>query len=138
VSAVLADKPILGLIQPGEHGSTFGGNPLGSAVGIAALEVIEEENLIENSREMGQYILDYLEEVPKKNIRDIRGKGLLIGVELKHELGGARRFAEVLQKRGILVKETHEHILRLAPPLIIDKETVDWMLPILREVLLMD
>ncbi len=138
VSAVLADKAILELFQPGEHGSTFGGNPLGAAVSIAALEVIEDEHLIENAKEMGRYIMDYLEEIPKKNIKDIRGKGLLIGVELKHELGGARRFAETLQKRGILVKETHEHILRLAPPLIIDKETVNWMLPILREVLLMD
>jgi len=87
---------------------------------------------------MGQYIMEYLEEIPKKNIQDIRGKGLLIGVELKHELGGARRFAEALQKQGILVKETHEHILRLAPPLTIDKSTVDWMLPVLRDVLLMD
>jgi ornithine--oxo-acid transaminase len=138
VSAVLADKAVLGLFEPGEHGSTFGGNPLGAAVAIAALEVIEEENLIENAREMGQYIVEYLEEIPKKNIKDIRGKGLLIGVELNHELGGARRFAETLQKKGILVKETHEHILRLAPPLTIDKATVDWMLPILRDVLLMD
>ncbi len=138
VSAILADKVTLGLIQPGEHGSTFGGNPLGAAVAYAALEVIEEENLIENAKIMGEYILDYLEEIPKKNIREIRGKGLLIGVELNHELGGARRFAEILRDKGILVKETHTHILRLAPPLIIDKETVDWMLPILREVLLMD
>lgn len=138
VSAVLADKSILGLIKPGEHGSTFGGNPLGAAVSIAALEVIEEENLIENAVKMGKYIMDYLEEIPPKNIKDIRGKGLLIGVELNHKLGGARRFAEVLQERGILIKETHTHILRLAPPLIIDKPTVDWMLPIIREVLLMD
>jgi ornithine--oxo-acid transaminase len=138
VSAVLSDKPVLGLIQPGEHGSTFGGNPLGAAVAIAALEVIEDERLIENAKSMGKYIMDYLEEIPKKNIKDIRGKGLLIGVELKHELGGARRFAEVLRDRGVLVKETHKHILRLAPPLIIDKATLDWMLPILRDVLLMD
>jgi ornithine--oxo-acid transaminase len=138
VSAVLADKSVLGLITPGEHGSTFGGNPLGAAVSIAALEVIEEENLIENARNMGRYILDYLEEIPEKNIKEIRGKGLLIGVELKHHLGGARRFAEMLQERGILVKETHVHTIRVAPPLIIDKETVDWLLPILRDVLLMD
>lgn len=138
VSAVLADKDVLGLIKPGEHGSTFGGNPLGAVVAIAALEVIEEENLIENAVEMGKYIMDYLEEIPSKNIKEIRGKGLLIGVELKHELGGARRFAEVLRDRGILIKETHTHILRLAPPLIIDKSTVDWMLPIIRDVLLMD
>lgn len=138
VSAVLADKVILGLFEPGQHGSTFGGNPLGAAVSIAALEVIEEEDLIENARKKGQYIMDYLAEIPDKNILDIRGKGLLIGVELKHELGGARRFAEELKKRGILIKETHTHILRLAPPLIIDQETIDWMLPILRDVLLMD
>ncbi len=138
VSAILADEDILGLIQPGEHGSTFGGNPLGAAVAKTALEVIEEENLIENAQKMGEYIRDYLEEIPRKNIKEVRGKGLLIGVELKHELGGARRFAEILRDKGILVKETHAHILRLAPPLIIDKETVDWMLPILREVLLLD
>lgn len=138
VSAVLADEPVLGLIVPGDHGSTFGGNPLGAAVAIAALEVLEEENLIENAREMGQYIMEYLEEIPKKNILDIRGKGLLIGVELKHELGGARRFAEALKVKGILAKETHTHIIRLAPPLVLDKATADWMLPILRDVLLMD
>ena len=138
VSAILADRNLMLLFKPGEHGSTFGGNPLGAAVSVAALEVIEEENLVENARVMGQYIMDFLEEIPKKNIQDIRGKGLLIGVELKHELGGARRFAEVLQEKGVLVKETHEHILRLAPPLVIDQPTVDWVLPILRDVLVMD
>lgn len=138
VSAVLADEPVLGLIVPGDHGSTFGGNPLGAAVAIAALEVIEEENLIENSRVMGRYIMDYLEEIPQKNILEVRGKGLLIGVELNHELGGARRFAEALRDQGILAKETHDHIIRLAPPLILDKPTADWMLPKLRDVLLME
>jgi ornithine--oxo-acid transaminase len=138
VSAVLADKPILGLINPGEHGSTFGGNPLGAAVAVAALKVIQDEELIKNAMEMGKYIVDYLEEIPKKNIKEVRGKGLLIGVELKNELGGARRFAEALRDRGILVKETHVHVLRFAPPLIIDKKSVDWMLPIIRDVLLMD
>ncbi len=138
VSAVLTDEPILGLIVPGDHGSTFGGNPLGAATAIAALEVIEEENLIDNAREMGQYILDYLEEIPKKNILDVRGKGLLIGIELKHALGGARRFAEALKERGLLVKETHEHTIRLAPPLILDKTTADWMIPIVRDILLME
>lgn len=138
VSAILADKPILGIIQPGEHGSTFGGNPLGAAVAVAALEVIEGENLVENSKTLGHYLMDYLEEIPKKNIIDIRGKGLFVGVELNHKLGGARRFAEALQKKGILVKETHVHTLRLAPPLIIKQETLDWMLPVLRQVLLMD
>lgn len=138
VSAVLADDPVLGLIVPGDHGSTFGGNPLGAAVAIAALEVIDEENLIENARVLGAYIKDYFEEIPKKNIHEVRGKGLLIGVELKHELGGARRFAEALKEKGMLVKETHEHTLRFAPPLVIDQETVDWMLPLIKETLLMD
>ncbi|NLN70875.1 MAG: ornithine--oxo-acid transaminase [Chloroflexi bacterium] len=138
VSAVLADEPILGLIVPGDHGSTFGGNPLGAAVAIAALEVIEEEKLVENSRDLGQYMMDYLEEVPKKNIHDLRGKGLFIGIELKHELGGARRYAEVLKQKGILAKETHTHTIRLAPPLVLDKDTADWMLPIIRDTLLMD
>lgn len=138
VSATLADEPVMGLIKPGDHGSTFGGNPLGAAVAVKALEVLEEENLIENSRKMGQYLMDHLEEIPKKNILEVRGKGLLIGVELKNELGGARKYAEALQERGILVKETHEHILRFAPPLVIDKATIDWMVPIVRDVLLMD
>jgi ornithine--oxo-acid transaminase len=135
VSAVLADDPVLGLIVPGDHGSTFGGNPLGAAVAIAALEVIEEENLIQNARDMGEYIMDYLQELPQKNILDVRGKGLLIGIELKHELGGARQFAEILKEKGILIKETSEHVIRIAPPLILDQETADWMLSILREVL---
>ena len=138
VSAVLADEPVLGLIVPGDHGSTFGGNPLGAAVAIAALEVIEEENLVENSRVMGRYVMDYLEEIPKKNILEVRGKGLFIGIELQHEKGGARRFAEALRHKGILVKETHQHTIRIAPPLVLDQDTADWMLPILRETLLMD
>lgn len=138
VSAVLADEPVLGLIEPGDHGSTFGGNPLGAAVAIAALEVIEDEKLVDNSRELGQYMMDYLEEIPKKNILELRGKGLFIGIELKHELGGARRYAEVLKEKGILAKETHTHTIRLAPPLVLDKDTADWMLPIIRDTLLMD
>ena len=126
VSAVLADESVLGLIVPGDHGSTFGGNPLGASVAIAALDVIEDEKLVENSRVLGQYMMDYLDEIPKKNILEIRGKGLFIGVELKHDFGGARRIAEVLRDKGVLAKETHEHTIRFAPPLVIDKETVDW------------
>jgi ornithine--oxo-acid transaminase len=138
VSAVLADESVLGLIVPGDHGSTFGGNPLGASVAIAALDVIEDEKLVENSRVLGQYMMDFLEEIPKKNILEIRGKGLFIGVELKHDFGGARRIAEVLRDKGVLAKETHEHTIRFAPPLVIDKETVDWLLPIVRDTLLMD
>jgi ornithine--oxo-acid transaminase len=83
-------------------------------------------------------MMDYLEEIPKKNILELRGKGLFIGIELKHELGGARRYAEVLKEKGILAKETHTHTIRLAPPLVLDKDTADWMLPIIRDTLLMD
>ena len=138
VSAVLADKAILGLFQPGEHGSTFGGNPLGAAVARAALRVIREENLAERSKQLGEYFMEQLAEIPSPHVKEVRGKGLLIGVELKPEAGGARRFCEVLQEKGILAKETHDHVIRFAPPLVIDKETIDWALPSIREVLNME
>jgi ornithine--oxo-acid transaminase len=136
VSAVLANRNILGLITPGEHGSTFGGNPLGAAVARTALRVISEENLVENSAILGVYLKEQLEEIPSPYVREIRGKGLLLGIELKKEVGGARRFCESLQSLGILVKETHQDIIRIAPPLVIDKETIDWAIPKMREVLL--
>jgi ornithine--oxo-acid transaminase len=135
VSAVLADKALLGLFTPGEHGSTFGGNPLGAAVARAALRVIREENLAERSRELGEYFMEQLSEIPSPHVKEVRGRGLLIGVELKPEAGGARRFCEALQAKGILAKETHDHVIRFAPPLVIDKETIDWALPSIREVL---
>jgi len=138
VSAVLADQPLMGLFTPGEHGSTFGGNPLGAAIARAALQVIREENLVENSAMMGEYFQEQLAEIPSKHVKEVRGKGLLIGVELKPEARGARRFCETLQRKGILAKETHEHVIRFAPPLIIDKETIDWALPAIRETLTMD
>ena len=135
VSAVLADQPLMGLFQPGEHGSTFGGNPLAAAVARAALRVIVEENLIQNAAEIGEYFMEQLSEIPSPHIKEVRGKGLLIGVELHKRAGGARRFCEALQKRGILAKETHENVIRFAPPLIIDRQTVDWALPHIRETL---
>jgi ornithine--oxo-acid transaminase len=135
VSAVLADKAILGLFTPGEHGSTFGGNPLAAAVARAALRVIREEKLAERSHELGEYLLEQLTEVPSPHVKEVRGKGLFIGVELKPEAGGARRFCEAMQARGILAKETHENVIRFAPPLVIDRETIDWALPSIREVL---
>lgn len=135
VSAVLADKPVLGLIVPSEHGSTFGGSPLAAVVGTAALEVIEEEKLPERSFKLGKYFMDHLSEINSPHIKEIRGKGLLIGVELKPEAGGARRFCESLQDEGILAKETHTHVIRFAPPLIIDQETLDWALPKIAGVL---
>jgi ornithine--oxo-acid transaminase len=138
VSAVLADKAILGLFNPGEHGSTFGGNPLGAAVARAALRVIREEKLAERSQKLGEYFMEQLSEIPSPHVKEVRGKGLLIGVELKLEAGGARRFCEALKSRGILAKETHEHVIRFAPPLVIDREIIDWALPSIREVLNMN
>ncbi len=138
VSAALADRSVMGLIQPGEHGSTFGGNPLGAAVARAALRVIRDEKLIQNSAEMGEYLMDQLSEIPSRHVKEVRGKGLLVGVELKPEAGGARRFCEALMQRGILAKETHQHVIRFAPPLIIDRPAIDWALERIREVLRMD
>jgi ornithine--oxo-acid transaminase len=134
-SAVLADEEILGLFTPGEHGSTFGGNPLAAAVARAALKVIVDENLIGRSAESGEYFTEQLSEIPSPYIKEVRGRGLLIGVELQKDAGGARQFCEALQERGILAKETHEHVIRFAPPLVIDKATIDWALPSIREVL---
>ncbi len=135
VSAILADHPVMSLFRPGEHGSTFGGNPLGAAVARAALKVLVEEKMVENAAVMGEYFLEQLAEIPNRNIQEVRGKGLLIGVELKPEAGGARRFCEALSKRGILAKETHVNTIRFAPPLVIDQQVLDWALPVIREVL---
>ena len=135
VSAVLADKPLLGLFKAGEHGSTFGGNPLAAAVARASLQVIRDEKLAERAQQLGEYFIEQLSEIPSPHVKEVRGKGLLIGVELKPEAGGARRFCEALQTKGILAKETHDNVIRFAPPLVIDKETIDWALPSIREVL---
>ena len=135
VSAVLADKPILGLFTPGEHGSTFGGNPLAAAVARASLKVIREEKLAERAQQLGEYFVEQLSEIPSPHVKEVRGKGLLIGVELKPKAGGARRFCEALKSKGILAKETHDNVIRIAPPLVIDKETIDWALPSIRDVL---
>jgi ornithine--oxo-acid transaminase len=135
ISAVLADEPLLGLFRPGEHGSTFGGNPLAAAIGCAALDVIVDEHMIENSAVMGEYFLEQLEEIPSPWIKEVRGRGLLIGVELKEEAGGARRFCDALMHEGLLCKETHENVIRFAPPLIIDRETIDWALTKIRLVM---
>ncbi len=137
ISAVVADADILGLFTPGEHGSTFGGNPLAAAIGRAAIGILRDEKLAERSAELGLYFLEQLQEIPSKHIKEVRGKGLFIGVELKPEAGGARRFCVELQKRGILAKETHDHVIRLAPPLVIDKQIIDLALPHIREVLQM-
>jgi ornithine--oxo-acid transaminase len=137
VSAILADRELLGLFQPGEHGSTFGGNPLGAAVARAALRVLTDENLIENAARLGEYFEEHLAEIPSPHIKEVRGKGLLIGIELKVEAGGARRFCKALKNKGILAKETHEHVIRFAPPLVITQSEIDWAIPSIREVLTM-
>jgi len=138
VSAVLSDKNVLGLFTPGEHGSTFGGNPIAAAVARAALKVLEEENLVKRAAELGDYFLEQLSEIPSRHVSEVRGKGLLIGVELNKKAGGARRFCEAMQNKGILAKETHERVIRFAPPLVIDRETIDWALPLIRDILNMD
>jgi ornithine--oxo-acid transaminase len=135
VSAVLADRSVLGLFGAGDHGSTFGGNPLGAAIAREALRVIVEEGLIENSRVQGEYLLGRLQRIESEHIAEVRGRGLLTGVELKPEVGGARRFAEALKDEGVLCKETHEHVLRFAPPLVIDQEALDWGLEHIESVL---
>jgi ornithine--oxo-acid transaminase len=126
VSAVLSSREILGVFTPGSHGSTFGANPLACAAAREALRVMEEEKFSENSEEQGQYFLKKLKTIKNKYIKDVRGKGLLIGIELKPEAGGARRFCEALMNEGLLCKETHEDMIRFAPPLIIRKKELDW------------
>ena len=135
VSAVLSDKEILGVFNPGDHGSTFGGNPLGAAVARESLKVLVEEKLVENSYTLGKYFVEKLREIPSRHVKEVRGKGLFIGVELKPEAKGARRFCEALMKKGILCKETHENVIRFAPPLVIKKEEIDWALERVGEVL---
>ena len=135
VSAVLSDNKILGLFTPGEHGSTFGGNPLGAAIARASLKVLVEEGMVENAAVMGEYFSDQLAEIPQKNIKEIRSRGLLIGVEIKEGAGLAREYCEALQTEGILAKETHDTTIRFAPPLIIDRQAIDWAIPKIRKVL---
>jgi ornithine--oxo-acid transaminase len=135
ISAVLSSREILGVYRPGDHGSTFGGNPLACAAAREALRVLVEENLIQRSAELGQYFMNRLREINRPYIKDIRGRGLFIGIELSPDAGGARRFCEALKERGMLCKETHEHVIRIAPPLVITQEDVDWAFEQLRQVL---
>jgi len=138
VSFVLSSKEILGLFRAGEHGSTFGGNPLAAAVTRTALRVLVDEGMVKNSHLMGEYFINKLNKIPSKYIKEIRGKGLLIGIELLPEAGGARKFCEQLQIKGILAKETHDNVIRFAPPLIIDQEILNWVIPRIESVLMMD
>lgn len=128
VSAVLSNKEVMDVLQPGEHGSTFGGNPLACAVARCALRVLVEENLVENAAKMGDYFLEGMKKIKSSRIKEVRGKGLMIAMELLADAGGARPYCEQLAKKGMLCKETHENTIRFAPPLVIKKEEVDWAL----------
>ena len=135
VSAVLSNSEVLGVLKPGEHGSTFGGNPLACAVASTALKVLVEENMVENSAEMGVYFLNGLRQIDSHIIKEVRGRGLMIGLELKPEAGGARHYCERLKEAGILCKDTHTDIIRISPPLVIQKDEIDWALERFEKVL---
>ncbi|MGO8328978.1 ornithine--oxo-acid transaminase [Rhizobium ruizarguesonis] len=126
VSAVLSNSEVLGVLKPGQHGSTFGGNPLACAVARAALKVLTEEGMIENAAVMGDYFTEGLRSIRSNIVRDVRGRGLMMAIELEPEAGGARQYCHALKERGLLAKDTHDHTIRLAPPLVITKEQVDW------------
>jgi ornithine--oxo-acid transaminase len=132
ISAVLSSSEILGVFHPGDHGSTFGGSPLASAIARAALRVVVDEKLSERSAELGAYALNFMKNIRSPHVVEVRGKGLWIGVVLSSP---ARAFCEALQERGVLCKETHEFVIRLAPPLVISKEDLDWGLEQIRTVL---
>ncbi len=135
VSAAIADREYMDVFRPGDHGSTFGGNPLGAAVGRASLRVIVEERLAERSDELGTWFMSELARIDSPHVTEVRGKGLMIGVVVKEESGGARPFCEALQDRGIRAKETHHTVIRFAPPLVIERETLEEALVSIREVL---
>jgi ornithine--oxo-acid transaminase len=135
VSAILADDEVMGVFKPGDHGSTYGGNPVAAAVARAAVKALVDEKMIENSAELGEYAIKELKSLDCPYIKEIRGRGLWVGIELHPEAGGARRFCEALQREGILCKETHTHVIRLAPPLNITREELDWALERLSSVL---
>ena len=128
VSAVVGAREVLGLYSPGQHGSTFGGNPLASAIALEAVRVIREEKLVERSAESGAYMEKKLGKLNSPLVKEIRGRGLWFGIELKKKAGGARKYCERLMEMGLLCKETHGHTIRLAPPLVVTKKEIDWAL----------
>jgi len=135
ISAVLSNTEVMSVLRPGEHGSTFGGNPLACAVARTAIRVLNEENMIENAALMGKYFRSGLSEIRNPMIKEIRGKGLLIGIEFLPEAGGTRSYCEKLMANGLLCKETHDNIIRFAPPLVITKEDIDWAMERIHGVL---
>ncbi len=135
VSATIADAEFMDVFSPGDHGSTFGGNPLGAAIGRASLRVILDENLSERSNELGTWFMDELRAIDSPHVQEVRGKGLMIGVVIKESSGTARPFCEALEKRGILAKATHSQVIRFAPPLVIERDVLEWALEGIEEVL---
>ena len=135
VSVVVADAEIMDVFQPGDHGSTYGGNPVGAAVARAALAVLREERLVENSARLGERALRRLRGARASCVREVRGRGLWIGIELHESAGGARRYCERLAEQGLLCKETHDHVIRFAPPLVIAQDELDWALDRIEKVL---
>jgi len=135
ISAVLSNSEVLSVLRPGEHGSTFGGNPLACATARAAMRVLVDEGMIENSAEQGRYMLAELAGMRTNQVKDVRGRGLMIALQFHPEVGGARRFSEKLKSQGLLCKETHKDTLRLAPPLVITRNQVDWALETIEKVL---
>jgi ornithine--oxo-acid transaminase len=132
VSAVLASKEIMGVYKPGDHGSTFGGNPLGCAIARTALRVLVEEKMVERSAELGAYFLEKLKTLRSPELKEVRGRGLWIGIELHRP---ARPYCEELKRQGILCKETHDHVIRIAPPLVITREEIDWAFERIKSVI---
>ena len=135
ISAVLSNKEVLGVFHPGDHGSTFGGNPLACAVARTALKVLVEERMVENAAAVGNYFIERLSKIKSDYIKEVRGRGLMIGVELLPEAGGARAVCEKLMEKGVLSKECHQNVLRLTPPLVIKREEVDWAVERIVDVL---
>jgi ornithine--oxo-acid transaminase len=135
VSAFLAREQVMGVFKPGDHGSTFGGNALGAAVGLAALEVLVEEKLPERAAAMGDYLLQRLKSIASPVVKDVRGQGLLVGIELDTSRVTARRFVETLLKHGVLSKDTHGTVARFAPALVVDREALDWGVDRIRDAL---
>jgi ornithine--oxo-acid transaminase len=138
VSAVLSNATVLGTLKPGQHGSTFGGNPLACAVARAALRVLVEEGMIENAADQGTRFLTGLRSIRANTIREVRGRGLMLAIELHPEAGDARRYCETLQSKGILAKDTHGHTIRISPPLVITEDQVDWALETIDATLTQD
>jgi ornithine--oxo-acid transaminase len=135
VSAMLADAAVMDVFEPGSHGSTFGGNPLAAAIGRAALRVLVEEQLPQRAHQLGSWFLGELQKIKSPHVQDVRGRGLMIGVEIKTASGPARPFCEDLARRGILCKETHDQVIRFAPPLVVEKEALEWAVGEVKEVL---